>query len=191
MAESQPVTLSHWLRDMGAALNGEVDADVPCGPCTACCASSQFVHVAPTDLDALAAIPAALLFPAPGLPEGHQLLGYDEQGRCPMLTDHRCSIYDARPQTCRTFDCRIFAATGVEPDPEKPLIARKVTDWRIDTPTERDRIELKALRAAAAFAADAQNAERYDGLPRSPTGVAVVAVETFRDHLPESPAEPR
>lgn len=28
-------------------------------------------------------------------------------GRCPYLTrDNRCSIYDARPDNCRTFDCR-------------------------------------------------------------------------------------
>ena len=32
-----------------------------------------------------------------------------------------CSIYDHRPRTCRTFDCRVFAAAGVAVDADKPL----------------------------------------------------------------------
>ena len=34
--------------------------------CTACCTSSQFVHIEPDETDTLAHIPAALRFPAPG-----------------------------------------------------------------------------------------------------------------------------
>src|SRR6476659_10784222 len=65
---------STWLSGMQAALRGDEDADVPCGTCTACCTSSQFVHIEPDEADALAHIPAALLFPAPRLPKGHVLL---------------------------------------------------------------------------------------------------------------------
>jgi uncharacterized protein len=139
-----------WLRDIEAALRGARDADVPCGTCTACCASSQFVHVAPDETDALAHIPHELLFPAPRMPAGHVILGYDEQGRCPMLRDDGCSIYEHRPQTCRTYDCRVFPATGIEPDGDQVLIARRARRWRFDLPTEADRAEHEALRSAAA-----------------------------------------
>ena len=94
---------------------GSGGSDVPCGTCTACCTSSQFVHIEPDERDALAHIPAELLFPAPGRPRGHVLLGYDERGHCPMLVDGACSIYAHRPRTCRTYDCRVFAAAGVDP----------------------------------------------------------------------------
>jgi hypothetical protein len=76
---------SSWLVEIQAALRAERAAEVPCGGCTACCTSSQFVHVGPDETDTLAHIPAELLFPAPRMPEGHVLLGYDERGHCPML----------------------------------------------------------------------------------------------------------
>ena len=123
---------SEWLTEMQGALRGERDAVVPCAGCTACCTSSQFVHIAPDETATLARIPAELLFPAPRMPRGHMVLGYDEHGRCPMLVDDACSIYEDRPQTCRNYDCRIYAATGVEPDDDKPLIAAHVHSWRFD-----------------------------------------------------------
>ena len=58
---------------------------MPCGECTACCTASQFIHVAPDEHDALTAIPPEVLFPAPGFPPGHVLMGYDDQGNCPMF----------------------------------------------------------------------------------------------------------
>src|SRR5689334_12051664 len=110
---------------MTSALAGEGASDVPCGACTACCTASQFVHIGPDEADALAHIPAELLFPAPGLPRGHVLLGYDEHGRCPMLVDDGCSIYAHRPQTCRTYDCRVLPAAGVAADEDQPGVARQ------------------------------------------------------------------
>jgi uncharacterized protein len=68
---------------------GQIGADVPCGTCTACCTSSQFVHIEPDEAETLARIPRALLFPAPGRPKGHVLMGYDERGHCPMFVDGR------------------------------------------------------------------------------------------------------
>ena len=56
---------SSWLTSMHEALRGEHDSDVPCNGCTACCRSSQFVHIARTETDTLAHIPNQLLFPAP------------------------------------------------------------------------------------------------------------------------------
>lgn len=94
-----------------------VGSEVPCGSCTACCRSSLFIHIRPDETRTLARIPKALLFPAPGLPKGNVLMGYDERGHCPMLVDDECSIYADRPQTCRDFDCRVLAAAGLSPEP--------------------------------------------------------------------------
>jgi Fe-S-cluster containining protein len=126
---------SKWLDDLDAALRGEADAVVPCGACSACCTSSQFVHNAPDETDTLAHVPSALCFPAPGHPKGHVVLGYDEHGRCPMLIDGACSIYEHRPRTCRTYDCRVFAATGITPAGQ-PAIAARVARWRFDVDDE-------------------------------------------------------
>src|SRR5205814_1248545 len=76
-------SFSAWLGGMRRALGGERASDVPCDGCTACCRSSQFVHIGPDEADTLAHIPTELLFPAPGLPRGNVVLGYDEHGHCP------------------------------------------------------------------------------------------------------------
>lgn len=142
---------SAWLSAMEAALRHETAVAVPCGGCTACCTSSQFVHIEPDETVTLAHIPPALLFAAPGRPKGHVLLGYDENGHCPMLRDGRCSIYEHRPRTCRTYDCRIFAATGLDVDAEddrKAPVARQARRWRFAFPTDEDRRRQAAVRAA-------------------------------------------
>jgi Fe-S-cluster containining protein len=138
-----------WLDATERSLRGEIDADVPCDGCTACCRSSQFVHIAPDEADTLAHIPRALLFPAPRMEQGNVVLGYDENGCCPMLGDSGCSIYEHRPRACRTYDCRVFAAAGVEPD-DKPLVATRVRRWRFAYPSDADRDAHDALRAIAA-----------------------------------------
>ena len=146
--------LGDWLEELRAALRGEGDTDVPCDGCTACCEASQFIHVAPDEIDALAHIPRALLFPAPGAPAGHLVMGYDEHGRCPMLRADGCSIYEHRPRTCRTYDCRVFAATGVTPTgPGQAAIAERAAQWRFALSEERDRDCLDAMHEAAAAAA--------------------------------------
>jgi Fe-S-cluster containining protein len=132
---------SEWLEQ----LQSGNEMAVPCGACTACCTSSQFVHIEPDERETLARIPVGLRFPAPGLPEGHVVLGYDEHGQCPMLVDGACSIYEHRPRTCRTYDCRVFAATGVEPDASQPDVAARVHEWRFDVD---DQASWNAVRAA-------------------------------------------
>ena len=44
---------SAWVTGLQGALTGISDADVPCGTCTACCRSSQFIHIAPDEKQAL------------------------------------------------------------------------------------------------------------------------------------------
>jgi Fe-S-cluster containining protein len=119
-----------WLGELAAALRGSGDTDVACGSCVACCSSGQFIHIGPQEVDALAHIPHELLFPAPRMPTGHVLMGYDERGRCPMLGDTGCTIYAHRPRTCRTYDCRVFAAAGVYPEEaDKAAIAERARLW--------------------------------------------------------------
>jgi Fe-S-cluster containining protein len=177
-------SFASWLAGMTAALQGEQPADVPCGTCTACCTSSQFVHIGPEEKDTLARVPAELLFPAPGLPRGHVLLGYDEQGRCPMLSDGACSIYAHRPRTCRTYDCRVYAAAGVDPaDDGKPLVARQVERWRFSYESPLDQSHRDAVRAAAEAARE-QREGRVGSGPRRATDIAVRAIETYTAFLP-------
>ena len=174
---------SSWLTEIQGAIRGEHGSDVPCGNCTACCTSSRFIHVGPDETDTLAHIPSELLFPAPRLPDGHVLLGYDERGHCPMLIDGRCTIYEHRPMTCRTYDCRIFPAAGLEPGDDEALIARQARRWRFSFRTGADVTRHRAVRAAAASLD-----ERPDLLPDVPaptnaTQRAVLAIEIHEAFL--------
>jgi Fe-S-cluster containining protein len=154
-AEGAPLpagAFSAWLGGMRRALDGDAPSDVPCAGCTGCCRSSQFVHIGPDETDTLAHIPSELLFPAPRMPAGNVLLGYDENGHCPMLVDDRCSIYQHRPRTCRTYDCRVFPAAGLtlEGDEKQP-IARRAGRWRFEFTDDDDRVRHGAVRAASAY----------------------------------------
>jgi uncharacterized protein len=177
-----------WLDGMLEGLRDGGDSVVPCGTCTACCTASQFIHIAPDETEPLAHIPRQLLFPAPGLPPGHQLLGYDERGHCPMLIDGRCSIYTHRPRTCRTYDCRVFTAAGVEPDePEKAGIAERAREWRFSFPAQADEVKAAAVRAAARFPVEHGEQLPPERRPRSATELAVLAVEMHGEFLPSDP----
>lgn len=181
---------SAWLAGMRVALQERADSDVPCGPCTACCTSAQFVHVGPDEADALAHIPEALLFPAPRLPAGHLLLGYDERGHCPMLVDGGCSIYEHRPRTCRTYDCRVLPAAGLElVEEERAPIARQARRWRFSCSTGRDRDELAAVRSAATFLLEHPEA-LPTGAPQSVTQRAVLAIAIHDLFLPDAGGVP-
>lgn len=191
-----------WLDQTLASLSGTTDAEVPCGSCTACCAASQFVHIAPDEAETLAHVPGALLFPAPGRPRGHVLMGYDEHGRCPMLIGGACSIYEHRPRTCRTYDCRVLAAAEVDvalDDPTKRQVAERVRRWAFTFEDDPSLVRRRAVAAAAAYLR-AHAAQVRPGLvPDRPTQLAVAAVavhhlfvppplrtadRAHRDHLP-------
>jgi uncharacterized protein len=174
---------SAWLAEVRDALRGAHDADVPCNGCTACCTSSQFIPIAPNETDTIAHIPKALLFPAPRMP-GHYVLGYDEHGHCPMLVDDVCTIYDHRPLTCRTYDCRVLAAADLTLDDDaKAAIAERVARWRFSHPTAEDEREHRAVSDAAAFLGDVV---RSDATQR-----AVYAVELYEEFMEGStPADP-
>ncbi len=173
-----------WLTGIQAAIRGEGTSDVPCGTCTACCTASQFIHIGPDETDTLAQIPAELLFPAPRSPRGHVLMGYDQHGHCPMLIDNTCSIYEHRPRTCRTYDCRIFPAAGVDlDDPEKILISERSTRWRFTFPTERDEILHQAVRAAAVHLRQRRDVPPDELPPANATQLAVLALKLHATFL--------
>jgi Fe-S-cluster containining protein len=157
-----------WLAGMRAAIRGEGDAGVPCDGCSACCTAGQFVHISPDETATLMRIPRGLLFPAPLLPAGHVVIPHDARGHCPLLVGGRCSIYEDRPRTCRTYDCRVFAATGVEPD--DGLIAERAARWRFTYASDADRAQHEAMRTTAVAIRD-----RADGV--NATERAVRALE--------------
>jgi len=183
-AELPAGDFSTWLDGMRAALRGERGSDVPCDGCTACCRASQFVEIEPDEAATLARIPPELRFPAPRRPRGHLLLGYDERGHCPMLVEGRCSIYEDRPRACRTYDCRVLPAAGVDlTEPEKAELAARARRWRFSHPTRGDDLEHAAVRAAAAFLAE-HRAELSDGaVPAVDTARAVLAISLYETFL--------
>jgi Fe-S-cluster containining protein len=171
---------SSWLRRIRSAQVTEKGADVPCGECNACCRSYYFIPIRPEETEALARIPGELLVAAPGLPAGHVVLGYDEKGHCPMLIDDQCSIYEHRPLTCRSYDCRIFPAAGmVAGDEGKASITQRIRRWKFSCPTPRDRNQHAAVQAAAKFLR-----ERADGfpagvIPSNNTQMAILAIKVY------------
>jgi hypothetical protein len=182
---------SAWLRAMRRALAGDGEMDVACGDCRGCCVSSYYVKVRERETDALARITANLgdqsLEPGPA---GSRLMGYQANGHCLMLRDGNCSIYQHRPETCRTYDCRVFTAAGMDAGPDKPVINQRVAQWEFTFPTRADRDEQRAVGAAATFLR--QHPVRFPGgyVPSRPSDVAVLAIKSYEVflHPPEGDA---
>lgn len=169
---------SSWFHHIQCALAEETGTDLPCGECTACCTSSYFINIRPEEILTLLRIPKGLLFAAPGLPKGNVLLGYDEHGRCPMFIDGKCSIYENRPLTCRAYDCRLFAAVGIDAgDDDKALINQRVRLWKFSYPSQLDLDMHSAVRSAARFLLD--HAESFPAgiIPNNPTQLAIFALK--------------
>ena len=169
---------------MRRALAGGPGMQVACGDCVGCCTSSYYIKVRPHEAAALRRIGSANLVPAPGEPQGTWLMGYDAHGHCPMFRAGGCSIYSDRPDTCRTYDCRIFTAAGMSAGDGRTEINRRIASWRFDYASETGRQEHRAVTAAANFLR--QHPVRFpDGhIPSRPSDVAVLAVkacEVFLD----------
>ena len=180
-------SFSSWLRDMRRALAGGPGMDVACGDCVGCCTSSYFIKVRPHETRALAAIDPRFLADAPG-PAPARLMGYLENGHCPMYSGRGCSIYPDRPETCRTYDCRVFTAAGMPAgDAEKSVINERVARWRFDFPTDDARREQRAVEAAARFLR--QHPVRFPGghVPSRASEIAVLAVKTYEVFLDPPP----
>ncbi|GGC18777.1 YkgJ family cysteine cluster protein [Pseudoduganella buxea] len=181
LPEASAGEFSQWLQHTRSAQQArDIGADVPCNECNACCRSSMFIHIRADEIRSLNRIPKQLLFPVPGLAKGHRLMGYDDKGRCPMLVDDRCSIYEDRPQTCRDYDCRIFAATGITLDEKVQAgISAQAKAWRFTYAGDANRLEHEAVRAAAMFLK--QNAKLFPPqvLPLNPVQLALTALKVY------------
>ena len=109
---------------------------------------------------------------------GHVVMGYDERGNCPMLVENRCSIYEHRPRTCRTYDCRVFPAAGLEIDgADKALIARQTRRWQFSHATPDDHARNDAVRMTAGYLRDHADELPDGAVPGTTTQLAVLAFE--------------
>lgn len=173
-----------WLVAMRAVLRNERVADVPCDGCVGCCVSSYAIALRPSDTVALVEVPARYLrLPVDG---GLAYMGHREDGTCPMLESGRCAIYADRPQTCRDYDCRIYAATGLLPDGERPVIRQRVEEWHFAVATTEAAAQLAALRRAAAFIREYAGLFPATARLTSTSAIAVLAVKTWQLFADES-----
>ncbi len=172
---------------MRAALAGGPGMDVACGDCVGCCTSSYYIKVRAGEA-ALQHIPSGRLVPSPGEP-GTQLMGFDADGHCPMFGAGGCSIYPHRPDTCRTYDCRIFTAAGMQAGAGKTTINERVARWRFEFASEAEQREQRAVQAAATFLR--QHPVRFPGghIPSRPSDIAVLAVKAYPVFLDGEPQD--
>ncbi len=174
---------STWLGATKLALKNRAATDVTCGTCNGCCKSSYFIQIEPDEATALAAIPSDLLFPMPGGAKGHMLMGYNEQGTCPMLVDEQCSIYEQRPRTCRQYDCRVFAACEIDAGgDEKAEVNQRVKQWSFSYADETAKATQAALTSTAKFLHTHPQCFSDGNVPVA-TQVALLAIKLHRTFL--------
>ncbi|MDD2926813.1 YkgJ family cysteine cluster protein [Rhodoferax sp.] len=177
-----------WLAQMLASFRGPVGTDVPCGSCRGCCTSSYFIHVRPSDRKTLGVVPKNLLSPAPGLPQDHKLIGFTANGACALLKNGDCTIYSSRPQTCRDYDCRVFAAAAIQAGGvDKAAINQRVQEWQFSYASGQDQQIHQAIKKAAAFITRNRAAFPGGRAPVMPSDIAVLAIKVHGVFLqPES-----
>lgn len=182
---------SDWLRETKWTEHTGAQASVACGECVGCCTSSHFVHVDSDEYDTVAAIPAELLFPAPGLPAGTLLMGIDEKGHCPMLKEGHCLIYALRPRTCRDYDCRVLRAANLSAGGrEREAINRRLRQWEFQFSSEEGRQAQQAIADAAHFLSSNRQLFPVDSLPTNPSQLARVAINVYEEFLDRAERDP-
>lgn len=172
-----------WLQEtLGAFFTGQ-GAGVPCGDCRACCRAGYFIPVRHHEWSTRAAIPARLLVSPPGVcgEEGYHLIATTRRGHCALLGARGCSVYRQRPQACRDYDCRLFAAAGLPSGHGE--IDQQVARWRFGYNDDESRRLQAAVRAAARFVGEHARAFPLGRVPRRPADIAVVALKAHRVFL--------
>lgn len=180
---------SVWLNEFIRTMKGYGKGSVPCGDCVGCCTSSKFVLVRPIDTATLKAVPKEILFKAPGLPKGHYLMGYDEKGHCPMFKSGRCSIYEVRPETCRQYDCRVMAASGIVIKDESVNIIKRIRLWEFEYSTAESENLSKSVKLAGIFLSENRDYFPKDFIPLLDSQLSALAVRVhpeFIGHTHES-----
>ena len=188
-SEIEAGDFGHWLKLTLAA----AAADVPCGECNACCRASYFIHIADHERETREHVPQELIFPAPGSGGKQWVMGFDQTGSCPMLKQNSCSIYAHRPQTCRDFDCRVFAAAGIPASQPgegtaKAEVDQQVLRWRFSYKNDSDKRKHEAVKTAAAYIK--KNQQQLGPLkPATPTALALASLHIHELFLPEEDSD--
>jgi uncharacterized protein len=134
-----------------------------------------------------AAVPPALLVTAPGTRSGDKVIGVSPDGSCPLLARNNCSIYPDRPQACRDYDCRMFAAAGMAAGgAEKAAINQRIAAWRFRYASENSRRTHDAIRAAAYFLQTRRASFPGGRAPVAAPDIAVLAIKVHRVFLDEN-----
>lgn len=170
---------SEWLLAMRRSLAGDGGMDVACGDCRGCCTSSYYVKVRARETQAIARIGEQHLEAGPPAEPGSRLLGFQPNGHCRMLVERECTIYSDRPETCRSYDCRVFAAANMDAGEGKREINQRVARWRFSYVDEADHAAQRAVAAAASYLR--QHPVRFPGghVPSRPSEVAVLAIKAY------------
>lgn len=171
---------STWLRTIRKAIKENRGTNVPCGGCVACCSASCFIHIKSSETDTLRRIPKELLAPAPWRPKGDMVLGYFKDGCCPMIKEKKCSIYEHRPYTCRIFDCRILAATGLglKSAVHNPIL-QQARLWKFQYRTKRAKALHAAVQDAAKFLTRHKESIKNHVISTDVIQLSVLAVEVY------------
>lgn len=172
-----------WLQDTLNAFSTGQGASVPCGDCKACCRAGYFIPVHRQEWSTRAAIPARLLVTPPAHCDdgNYQLISTTRRGHCALLKQGACSIYRERPQTCRDYDCRLFAASGLLSGHGE--IDQQIARWRFHYGNEESRRTHAAIRATAGFVINHAGAFPEGRVPQRPADIAVVAIKAHRVFL--------
>lgn len=180
-----------WLAGARAALRGAAGSEVPCGDCVGCCVSSYHIALRGNDRVVLRRVPAQFLHQqAEASGDTVAWMGFRADGRCPMLGDAGCSVYADRPQTCRDYDCRVFAAAGLlAGDARRAVINERVQAWEFSFADDNSRAAREAVAAAATFIGEQAAAFPRGWVPTGPTGIAVLALKVYTVFLPGVPRD--
>lgn len=168
-----------WLQRLIHSFTSGYGTNVPCGDCRACCSSGYFIPVSADETRTIAAIPPDALFHSPRHPTGDVLLvGLTKSGQCSLLKSKHCSIYGLRPQACRDYDCRLFAAAGI--DSGIAAIDRTVKRWVFSYRSPQAWAAHSAIKAAASFLHTHRKEFPLGRCPARPDEVAISAIKAHR-----------
>jgi len=97
MSGPRPLKFAAVARRISRERADGASAVVDCGTCTMCCREPQRVELTSAELA------------SPVLRHDGKHLLRQPDGSCTHLVDGACEVYDRRPRSCRTFDCRALA----------------------------------------------------------------------------------
>jgi Fe-S-cluster containining protein len=130
--------------------------NVPCNTCNACCYNHRIEvdrsQEPPERLARLDMVPDEY---------GDMKLRKRADGSCVHLGENGCTIYEHRPTTCRTYDCRMSCMLGIRRAYQHGDAVIEEPAWIFDQETRKDRI----LHAAFQMAGDHL---RQTGFPEDP-----------------------